>query len=116
MPWGFHLLVDAGKCDSKSIRDPNHIKEFATSLVKRIKMVAVGNPEVIRYGKGKKLGYTLVQLIETSDITAQFVESSNDLYLDVFSCKEFDPKIVKDTVNEYFTPERIHSRFLHRQA
>ena len=36
-------------------------------------------------------GYSLVQLIETSAITGHFCDASGDAYLDIFSCKDFDP-------------------------
>lgn len=48
-------------------------------LVKDIDMVPYGGPQVVHFGSGNKAGYTLVQLIETSNITAHFVEETNDL-------------------------------------
>jgi S-adenosylmethionine/arginine decarboxylase-like enzyme len=57
-------------------------------------MVPFGEPQIVMFGSGNKKGYTLVQLIETSNITAHFVEETDDLYLDVFSCKEFEEKDV----------------------
>ena len=79
-------------------------------------MVAYGDPILKHFGTENKLGYTLVQLIETSNITAHFVEETNDAYLDIFSCKTFDPKDVEFLVNEYFIPEKISSVFLTRLA
>lgn len=67
-------------------------------------MVPYGKPRVVMFGTGNKKGYTLVQLIETSNITGHFVEETDDMYLDVFSCKTFDQEIVRDTVNYYFGP------------
>jgi S-adenosylmethionine/arginine decarboxylase-like enzyme len=79
-------------------------------------MVPYGEPILKHFGKDNKLGYTLVQLIETSNIAAHFVEETNDFYLDVFSCKPFREQDVKDVVIEYFRPESIESTFLERQA
>jgi len=97
--WGKHLILDAGKCAPRLIRDPRVIDNFARTLVKRIDMVPYGDPQVVLFGSGNKKGYTLVQLIETSNITAHFVEENNSMYLDVFSCKDFDPSVVQETVD-----------------
>jgi S-adenosylmethionine/arginine decarboxylase-like enzyme len=79
-------------------------------------MVAYGEPQIVMFGTGNKKGYTLIQLIETSNIAAHFVEENNTMYLDVFSCKDFDAEIVKDLVSEYFDAQKFSSRVLMRQA
>ena len=72
--WGKHLILDAAGCSPKMIGCPKVVGGFARSLVKRIDMVPFGDPQVVMFGSGSKKGYTLVQLIETSNITAHFVE------------------------------------------
>ena len=79
-------------------------------------MIPYGKPQLVMFGTGNKKGYTLIQLIETSNICAHFVEETNDMYLDVFSCKHFDSAVVKNTIEEYFNPHRIDEMFLTRQA
>jgi len=79
-------------------------------------MVPYGEPQIVMFGTGNKKGYTLVQLIETSNITAHFVEETNDIYVDVFSCKHFNSDTVKDTVYEYFDPKHIEEFTITRQA
>ena len=79
-------------------------------------MIAYGEPQIVMFGTGNKKGYTLVQLIETSNICAHFVEETNDMYLDVFSCKPFNPLVVTGTVAEYFRPDDIIFRNMDRQA
>ena len=114
--WGKHLILDAANCSPKMIGCPVVITSFAKNLVKRIDMVPFGEPQVVMFGSGNKKGYTLVQLIETSNICAHFVEENNSMYLDVFSCKDFDAEVVKDTVKEFFGAERINTHLLVRQA
>jgi hypothetical protein len=99
-----------------AIRCPRVITQFSDTLVKEIDMVPYGRPQVQHFGSGNKAGYTLVQLIETSNIVAHFVEETDDMYLDVFSCKPYDPDVVKKVVTRYFTPIGMHSKFLVRQA
>jgi S-adenosylmethionine/arginine decarboxylase-like enzyme len=114
--WGKHLMIDAAGAAAHTIRNPSTIHDFNKALVKRIDMVAYGTPQIVRFGSGNKAGYTLVQLIETSNICAHFVEENNSMYLDVFSCKDFDPATVKDTVEEYFQVKRLKMNVLTRQA
>jgi len=114
--WGKHLILDAASCSPHMIRSPVVIRNFAKDLVRRIDMVAYGEPQIVLFGTGNKKGYTLVQLIETSNICAHFVEENQSMYLDVFSCKDFDPVVVKEAVSDYFEAQTMHARVLERQA
>jgi len=114
--WGKHLILDAAGCSPTMIGNSTVITNFARSLVKRIDMVPFGSPQVVMFGTGIKKGYTLVQLIETSNITAHFVEENNSMYLDVFSCKDFDPYVVEEAVKEYFDAQVFKTTTILRQA
>ncbi len=114
--WGYHLILNAGGCVPNTIRSATSIGRFSETLVKRIDMVAYGAPQIVMFGSGNKKGYTLVQLIETSNICAHFVEETDDIYLDVFSCKPFDPAEVETVVRESFGPAQISTKFVLRDA
>jgi S-adenosylmethionine/arginine decarboxylase-like enzyme len=114
--WGKHLILDGAGAAGHTIRNSQNISAFSKALVKRIDMVAYGEPQIVRFGSGNKQGYTLVQLIETSNICAHFVEENNSMYLDVFSCKDFDPAVVKQTVEDYFDVKTMKLKVLTRQA
>jgi S-adenosylmethionine/arginine decarboxylase-like enzyme len=114
--WGYHLVLNARKCRPAAIRSAETITHFTKDLVKKIDMVPYGEPQVVLFGTGNKKGYTLVQLIETSNICAHFVEETNDMYLDVFSCKPFSAGDVKEVMHKYFAPEHSDSFLLKRDA
>jgi S-adenosylmethionine/arginine decarboxylase-like enzyme len=114
--WGKHLILDAAGCSPKMIGSSTVIKNFTNDLVKRIDMKAYGEPQIVMFGTGNKKGYTLIQLIETSNIAGHFVEENNTMYLDVFSCKDFDAEIVRELVGEYFNAQKFNTRVLLRQA
>ncbi len=81
-------------------------------------MKPIGEP-IIEYTAGEfpdKAGLTAIQIIVTSTIVAHFIDSTGDLYLDVFSCKEFDVNVVEDVVKQCFLPEYIRANFITRQA
>ena len=114
--WGYHLILDCGSGNIAAVTDAEHISAFAKELVRRIDMTAYGDPQIIHFGEGDLGGLTLIQLIETSNICAHFIDHNGDFYMDVFSCKPYDIKIVEDTVREFFAPKTMRKSFLTRQA
>ena len=114
--WGHHLIINAGLCDPEALRNKATITAFAKQLVKEIDMVAFGEPRVVMFGEGEKRGYTLVQLIETSNIIGHFAEDQNDIYLDIFSCKQFDKAGAIRLFREVFKPKNLDCTYLKRQA
>lgn len=114
--WGYHTIMDCGGCNHNAITDRDNIYNFAKQLVKDIDMIAYGEPQIVNFGTDDKAGYTLIQLIETSNISCHFVNSLDQMYLDVFSCKPYDMRIVEDLVIKYFGAKTVRSAFLERQA
>ena len=114
--WGQHLILDLGDCDREAIKNPETIRSFAADLVAAIGMKAYGEPilEYFATHDPAAAGYTLVQLIETSNITAHFAELSGDIYLDVFSCKAFSEEQALAVCQRYFAPSRIRRTSLER--
>jgi S-adenosylmethionine/arginine decarboxylase-like enzyme len=116
LSWGKHSIHNIFRASPYSIRCRQTITAFNKELVKAIDMIPYGEPQVVRFGEGNKYGYTSVQLIQTSNIIAHFVEETNDFYLDVFSCKDFDPKIVEQVITKYFRPTNIDTHVFERIA
>lgn len=116
MSWGYHLMLDCHKCLAPAIRNKYLINDFTRKLVKKIDMVPYGDPQIVHFGSGNKAGFTMFQLIETSNICAHFVEETDDMYLDVFSCKDFSPRQVVEIVDKYFKPQLVRPNFVIRQA
>ena len=112
--WGKHLILDLKSCLPRTIRCQYYIRDFSKELVERIDMKAYGEPILKHFGDGNKSGFTLVQLIETSNITAHFCEETNDAYMDVFSCKDFHQMDVEDVVQKYFSPLEIDAKVILR--
>jgi S-adenosylmethionine/arginine decarboxylase-like enzyme len=117
MSWGYHLVLDVRACQKDKVTDPIYISKFIKKIVKEIDMIPYGEPMTVHFADyTEKAGWTVIQLIETSSIVGHFLDESGDLYLDVFSCKNFDETVVRDLVKEYFNPENIHVTSLSRQA
>ena len=108
--------MNARKCNSLSIASPRVIESFTDDMVRKIDMKAYGRPMIYHFGEGNKSGYTLVQLIETSNITGHFCDETGDAYLDIFSCKGFDANVAKAVVEQWFQPEHIDMMMVPRDA
>lgn len=115
MAWGYHLVLDCYDGDKDLITSADNIAAFAKTLVKRINMKAYGEPQVIHFGEDDKQGYTLVQLIETSNIVAHFCDDTGNFYLDVFSCKPYENAVVIELVKQFFNPKSMTDRYIERQ-
>ena len=113
-PWGYMLSIDAGKCLPVAIRCPKHIESFTKKLVKEIDMTAYGEPQIVMFGEGNKRGYTLSQLITTSNISAHFCEEDNCFFIDIFSCKPFDKDKAKKVIQYHFCPQVMVEHYIER--
>lgn len=118
MYWGYHLMLDCSECDVDSMKDKQNIYNFVKVLIERIDMVAYGEPviEFLCPGDEDKEGYSLMQLITTSCITGHFIDHHGHIYIDVFSCKEFDIEVAKQTVQEFFGARKMKMNFITRHA
>ncbi|MDA3789337.1 MAG: S-adenosylmethionine decarboxylase [Desulfobacula sp.] len=101
--WGIASAIDIYDCDPAKIRDAELIKRFVVELCDLIEMKRFGETQVVHFGEDEKVaGFSMVQLIETSLISAHFANKTNAIYLDVFSCKAYDPETVKSFAQNYF--------------
>ena len=117
MHFGYHLLLDCTNCNRAYIGSRIQIGSFVNELIRRIDMVAVGDPTIKYLCEGdEKEGYSLMQLISTSSIVGHFMDRSGDAYIDVFSCKPFDIKIAEACVQEFFAPTKVRVNYLTRNA
>lgn len=115
--WGKHLIIDARGCDIQRANDPEYIKHFTKELVRLIEMNPYGEPQVVHFADGTdKAGWTVIQLIETSNIIGHFLDHNGDLYLDVFSCKEFSEHTVLSALKLFFSPGEMKHQVIWRDA
>jgi S-adenosylmethionine decarboxylase len=69
-------------------------------------MKRFGECQVVNFGEDEKVaGFSMVQLIETSCISAHFANATNTTYLDIFSCKCYSPRAAADFAKTFFKAE-----------
>ncbi|WP_300455054.1 S-adenosylmethionine decarboxylase [Desulfobacula sp.] len=113
--WGIASAIDIYDCDPAKIRDADLIKQFVVELCDLIEMKRFGETQVVHFGEDEKVaGFSMVQLIETSLISAHFANKTNTTYLDVFSCKAYDPETVKSFAQTYFGGSFSNLNVTHR--
>ena len=101
--WGIASAIDIYDCSPEKIRDAEVIRSFVVELCDLIEMKRFGETQVVHFGEDERVaGYSMVQLIETSLISAHFANLTNAVYLDVFSCKAYDPEVVQAFAQKYF--------------
>jgi S-adenosylmethionine/arginine decarboxylase-like enzyme len=101
--WGIQSSVDIHHCDPNLIRDADAIKEFVIQLCELIEMRRFGDPVIVHFGENERVaGFSMTQLIETSLISAHFANQSNNVYLDIFSCKYYEPETAVQFAKNYF--------------
>ena len=101
--WGLASSIDLHSCDPDTIRDAEKIKRFVVELCELIDMKRFGECTVVNFGEDPRVaGFSMAQLIETSLISAHFANQTNNVYLDVFSCKYYDPKKTAEFAKKFF--------------
>jgi S-adenosylmethionine/arginine decarboxylase-like enzyme len=100
--WGLSTSVDLQDCHSATIQDRQQIEAYVIALCDLIGMKRYGECQIVHFGEGRVAGYSMIQLIETSLISGHFANDTNRAYLDIFSCKGYDPKIVEAFSKQFF--------------
>ena len=102
-PWGFLTSLDLYSCNAEAIRSAEKIRQYVFELCDLIAMKRFGECQVVHFGQEERVaGYSMVQLIETSLISGHFANFTNDAYIDIFSCKPYDPDDVTDFARDFF--------------
>lgn len=103
--FGQELVLNLYDCDLKKISSKREIKKFVIELCDDvIEMKRYGPALIPHFGHDNPItsGYSLVQLIETSSVTAHFSEFKKSVYLNVFSCAWFDEDKTRKYCMKFF--------------
>ena len=101
--WGLAMGINLHSCNPEYVQSAEKIKEFVVKLCELIDMKRFGECVVVNFGEDPKVsGFSMTQLIETSLISGHFVNSTNNIYLDIFSCKYYDPDLTAKFASDFF--------------
>ena len=102
VPWGLLAALDLHGCERASLADPDAIRRFVAILIDAIGMRAHGALMIERFGDGELEGWSAMQFIETSSITLHADEVGGRCFVDVFSCRPFDPGVAAAVAVAHF--------------
>jgi S-adenosylmethionine/arginine decarboxylase-like enzyme len=100
--WGLSCAFDFNGANKEKIGNPEIVKQYIKELCDEIQMKMYGETWIEKFASHDErlFGITVLQAIETSSITAHFAENIGEIYLDVFSCADYDPqKVLEFTIN-----------------
>lgn len=113
--WGLLTSLDIENCNPEFIRSAEKIKEYVLTLCDLIEMKRFGECHVVHFGEDERVaGYSMFQLIETSCISGHFANETNRSYIDIFSCKCYDPKVVAEFTKDFFEGDKTRVNVVNR--
>lgn len=114
MIWGTLVIINLYNCDKNLIKNKVEIKRFIIELCKKINMKRQGKTIIKRFGKDSLYGYSAIQFIETSSIVIHFDEVDHRAFIDVFSCKKINGKIIEKFSKTFFKAKKSKIKILPR--
>ena len=102
VPWGQLAAIDVHGCVRERLADPETIRRFVPIVIDAIGMRAHGGLALDRFGDGELEGWSAMQFIETSSITLHADEVRRRCFVDVFSCRPFDPDLAAGIAAGHF--------------
>jgi hypothetical protein len=95
-PYGLELLLDLKGCDLTDLTRQK-LEDYFVRLCDLIAMRRHGEPVFWedRSGVPHLHGLSAVQFIETSNVVCHALPLLGAVYLNIFSCKEFDPEVAE---------------------
>ena len=114
--WGLTASIDLSGCDHNLIQSPKAIRDFVNQVITKIGMKAYGPMHLKKFGDGSLEGHSVMQFIETSSIVVHFDDKGGDrAFIDIFSCKFFDPNKAEKFAVNYFKAKKAKTKILIRK-
>ena len=114
--WGLLTSIDLHHCNPALIRDAEAIRRYVDELCHLIEMKKFGDTQVVDFGEDERVaGFSMTQLIETSLISGHFANLTNAAYIDIFSCKYYDPQVVADFTQKFFQAKDMKIHYILRK-
>ncbi len=121
-PYGKELILDICNCDSstftrKSIK--KYFEEICTLIdMERCKLCwwdDYGVPPEDQETELHMKGTTAIQFMKTSNITIHALDLLQNVYVNIFSCKEFDGDAAEKFTKEWFKGKVVNSHMIERR-
>ena len=119
--YGFELIMDLHDCDVSKFNRTS-LDGYFEKVCKAIDMQKcerywwddVGVPEEEKQTSPHTTGTSAVQFILTSTIVVHTLDLLKAVYINIFSCKEFDVEVAEQITKEWFGAQECSARFIER--
>lgn len=123
-PYGYELILDLKNCDSSKFNRVD-LDKFCEELCKLTKMRRADihfwdfegqeeQYEIYAEEAQHLCGTSLIQFINTSNITIHTLDIWKKIYLNLFTCKPFNHEEAKSFIVNYFKGEIVSEHFIVR--
>lgn len=104
-----HMLINRMVLD-RAPSDIEQANEFFTTLVEKIDMNILMGPYSVDCKTVGNEGFTGAVVIDTSHMSFHqwFKDDGVVMWADIYSCKEYDPKVIIDHFDQYFGVKKVH--------
>jgi S-adenosylmethionine decarboxylase len=115
--FGRELVLDLYGCSIDTISDIELISGFTGKLFDEAGMNPSGEPIFSCSGEGieKSWNFSIIQFSEEGSVTGHFSKKYRAVYINIFSCKEFDIERVENFSKKYFSASTVRSSFIIRK-
>ena len=121
MAYGYELILDLHGCDPGTFTRES-IDGYFEAICEAIDMVKcerywwddVGVPPAEQQRLPHTKGTSAVQFILTSSIVIHTLDLMGAVYVNIFSCKEFDPRVAGELTCEWFSAATWTDRMIER--
>jgi hypothetical protein len=103
--WATHTSIDLHDCSYSVVRSKHEVKRFLRKLCDHLGVTPYGDPEFLYHysGNGYTAGLSAVQQANGhTDITIRVNESGDNMHIDIFSCKSYDPYDIAHKAQRFF--------------
>ena len=120
--YGKELILDLHNCNPKKF-NRKLIARYFRELCVLIDMQRadlhfwddVGVPKAERQTEPHLVGTSAIQFIMTSNVTIHTLDILKSVYLNIFSCKDFNPKTAAEFSRKYFGGKIVTSKVVVRK-
>jgi S-adenosylmethionine/arginine decarboxylase-like enzyme len=105
--WGLSTAIDMHDCDPNLLKDSEAIREYAAKVCEVIESKPWGPCHIQHFGTNEVAGYSMMQLVETSLVSGHFVNKTNRIFLDIFTCKYYDPTKAVELSKQFFKAKDV---------
>ncbi len=120
--YGKELILDIHECGAGYRFNRKDLKIFLKNLVKLLDMKAEkliwwdykGMPEEYAKAPPHLKGISAIQFIRTSNIVIHTLDSREIIYLNIFSCKDFDADKAAKFCEKYFEGRIVNQQVIDR--